>query len=210
MPEIQQLKFVCTSDTHGKHSNLTVPEGDVFIFSGDMTNSGSDQAIMEFNTYLGTLSHKYKIVIDGNHDFGNNAHELLTNAMLLQNNMVEIGHVKIWASSWSYRLSESIRRRNQKKNFDVWESVPNGIDILITHIPPYGIRDLTTSGKNIGSKSLLDAIKRIKPKYHIFGHAHQCYGISKKKIDNSDIIFINSSAINEFSEILNPPKVFTL
>ena len=43
------------------------------------------------------------------------------------------------------------------------------IDILITHGPPYGILDKTSGSENVGCEDLYEAVKRIKPKYHIFG-----------------------------------------
>ena len=46
----------------------TIPEGDVLIHAGDFTRCGHLQEVKEFNTWLGTLPHKHKIVIAGNHE----------------------------------------------------------------------------------------------------------------------------------------------
>jgi hypothetical protein len=38
--EKKSLKIVCISDTHGKHRNLKVPDGDVLVHAGDITSKG--------------------------------------------------------------------------------------------------------------------------------------------------------------------------
>ncbi|KAJ8307239.1 hypothetical protein KUTeg_015323 [Tegillarca granosa] len=67
-----KLRFVCLSDTHSKIERLTdpnfVPPGDVLLHAGDFTKKGTIEEIKEFNDYLGTLPHKHKVVIAGNHD----------------------------------------------------------------------------------------------------------------------------------------------
>merc|ERR1711959_522536 len=65
------LKVVACSDTHGKHRDVTVPEGDVFIHAGDFTEFGKEEDVLDFNEWLGELPHKHKFVINGNHE--NNA-----------------------------------------------------------------------------------------------------------------------------------------
>lgn len=64
------IRFVCLSDTHSRIENTSfyVPPGDVLIHAGDFTMIGLPQAIEAFNTYLGKLPHKVKVVIAGNHD----------------------------------------------------------------------------------------------------------------------------------------------
>jgi 3',5'-cyclic AMP phosphodiesterase CpdA len=66
------VRFVCISDTHEKLEELLpkIPDGDVLIHCGDFTNFGETEQILKFNNELGTLPHKYKIVIAGNHEFG--------------------------------------------------------------------------------------------------------------------------------------------
>ncbi len=205
------MKVVCTSDTHGMHSNLEIPDGDIFIFAGDI--SDREKTLIDFNHFLGGLPHNYKIIIDGNHDMPpEKLSELITNATYLQHGLLEIENIKIWGTSWQYWLVDQINRKKNQKNLQgIWELIPTGIDILITHFPPFGIGDLTRRNKHLGSRDLLTAaISRIKPKYHIFGHIHESYGIFKEKIDDSEITFINSSAVMGFGSELNPPIVFTI
>lgn len=50
------------------------------------------------------------------------------------------------------------------------------MDILITHWPPFGILDQISHKEKGGSKGLLEFVRAIKPKIHIFGHIHEKRG----------------------------------
>jgi hypothetical protein len=55
---------------------------------------------------------------------------------------------------------------------DAWsETVPEDIDILITHTPPKHHLDLPLPD-GFGCEHLLKEVKRVKPKLHVFGHVH--------------------------------------
>ena len=41
--------------------SLEIPDGDVLIHAGDLTNRGILEEVSEFNTFLGTLPHPHKI-----------------------------------------------------------------------------------------------------------------------------------------------------
>ncbi|GLB43247.1 putative calcineurin-like phosphoesterase [Lyophyllum shimeji] len=59
-------RFVCISDTHTR--NFAVPDGDVLLHSGDLTNRGTLPEFKKTMEWLYTLPHKVKIIIAGNHD----------------------------------------------------------------------------------------------------------------------------------------------
>lgn len=63
------MKIVCISDTHNLHRAMLIPDGDVLIHAGDITVAGDAREVADFNTWLGTLPHKHKVVVAGNHDF---------------------------------------------------------------------------------------------------------------------------------------------
>jgi len=62
------VRFVCISDTHGKHRNITMPNGDVLLHAGDITNIGEPEQFEDFIEWLEELPHREKVVIAGNHD----------------------------------------------------------------------------------------------------------------------------------------------
>lgn len=64
-----KIRFVCMSDTHSLLRNdFEVPPGDVYIHAGDFTRCGQKDEVIQFSQWLGTLPHKHKIVIAGNHE----------------------------------------------------------------------------------------------------------------------------------------------
>ena len=67
--------------------------------------------------------------------------------------------------------------------------IPKDKDILITHRPPYGILDKTCYIISVGCEELAKGVKRIKPKYHIFGQKHE----SDRMIEIDDTVFTNAS-----------------
>lgn len=47
-------------------------------------------------------------------------------------------------------------------------------------------------------------VSEIKPKYHLFGHIHDSYGV----VDTGTTVFANSAIVNEDYKIANQPFVF--
>lgn len=206
------MKFVCISDLHNLYNHIEVPHGDVLIIAGDVSNTGKPEELVAFNAWLGTLPHKYKVMIAGNHDlwferFPELARDLIPNVThYLENSGVEIDGIKIWGSPatpqfyyWAFMYDEGGIDR-------VWRRIPDDIDILITHGPPFKILDKTLDGHHAGCKILRAHLKRVKPKYHIFGHIHEGRGVSQ--IDGT--VYLNVSICNRRYEPVNAPICFEL
>ena len=51
-----------------------------------------------------------------------------------------------------------------------------GCDILVTHAPPKGVADVTSSGMSVGSTAVHDAIVRLQPRLALCGHIHDSWG----------------------------------
>jgi Icc-related predicted phosphoesterase len=211
------MKIVCISDTHEQFFALDdMPEGDLLIHSGDFTNIGAPRAIIEFNNWLGEIKHKYKygiVLIAGNHDFlfEKNyyyAKSLITNATYLQDDRIIINNYKIYGSPWQPRFYDwafNVDRGEMIKK--IWNKIPEDTDILITHGPPYEIRDFSIynhgKDKNVGCKDLLEVIntKLKNLKLHVFGHIHHDYGTLQK----NNILYVNASSCNEKYKLINKP-----
>lgn len=58
-------------------------------------------------------------------------------------------------------------------------TIPEGVDIVMTHGPPKYILDRTSDGSSGGCEHLRRAISRVKPKLHCFGHVHTGYGVQR-------------------------------
>ncbi len=206
------MVIVAISDTHGLHESLDIPQGDVLIHAGDLTRHGSLDDVIEFNDFLGTLPHRHKIVIAGNHDLCFENHrkaceDLLANCIYLQDQEIIIDGVKFYGSPWQpwfYDWAFNLERGPEIQAN--WDLIPVNTDVLITHGPPYGIRDLTARGEKTGCHDLLEVVGIIKPGVHIFGHIHEGHGI----ITNGETTFINASSCDHLYQLVNSPLVFEL
>jgi len=207
------VRVVCLSDTHRMHSRVSVPDGDILIHSGDFTSNGSPVDIQSFSEWLGSLPHKYKVVIAGNHDrmfeeAPAKAQALLQNCIYLQDSGIELEGLKIWGSpwqpwfcDWAFNLQRGVPLRT------VWNLIPKETDILVTHGPPMGFGDKTYHGESVGCEELLKAIQvRVKPRVHIFGHIHEGYGV----YGDSTTTYINASNCTVKYKPTNPPIIFDL
>lgn len=132
----------------------------------------------------------------------------LKNCIYLEDSSIEIEGYKIYGSPWSPIFFDwAFNLARGKEILEKWKKIPSDTDILITHGPPYKILDKTASGENVGCVDLLKEVKeRIKPKYHIFGHIHEAYGIQKE----GETTFINASTCTLSYRPNNKPIVFTL
>ena len=226
----KHTRFVCISDTHNKTDTLAVPNGDILIHAGDFTQKGLPREVTKFRDFLARLPHKYKIVIAGNHDVTFDSFKYsetlwtrfkhperykpadvkrsLNNCIYLEDSGVEVLGFKIFGSpwqpefhGWGFNLSRGAPL------LEKWDQIPEGTDILVTHGPPVGQGDLTLGGIRSGCVELLNSVRdRVRPKYHIFGHIHEGYGVST----DGNTIYVNASTCNIQYRAVNPPIVFDL
>lgn len=204
------MKITFISDTHGKHHSpkLQVPESEIIIHAGDFTSMGKLEEVVDFLKWYGELPHTHKVLIGGNHDFLLEKNSFLFQSLLpdnityLENESVEIEGIKIWGSPitpWFYDWAFNRNRGEDIQRY--WKQIPDDIDILVTHGPPYGQGDRTARGERAGCEDLLKKVLQIQPKYHVFGHIHEAYGITQ----NEHTTFINASCLNLSYQMVNAP-----
>ncbi len=209
------MKFVTISDTHNQHDSLTLPKGDVLIHAGDVSMRGNKTEITNFLLWFHHQDFKHKIFIAGNHDwfFETATQEQIDDVVpegitYLNDSGVTIDGINIWGSPitpWFYDWAfNRMRGEDIKKH---WDMIPDGTDIVITHGPVFRALDRTIrDDKNVGCKDLFMRMQEIKPKIHICGHIHECYG----QIEKTGIKFINASVLNHRYDMTNEPVVFEL
>jgi len=56
--------------------------------------------------------------------------------------------------------------------------LPREGDILLTHVPPHGILDKTSSGARVGCRELRAFVEEASYSLHLFGHVHERVGFS--------------------------------
>lgn len=224
-------RLVCLSDTHTYHHDLSVPEGDFLIHSGDFTKTGRAQDIISFVRWFASQPHKHKILVAGNHDLTLDAShyrhtwyrwhkypedegsirdyiEREESIHYLQDSEVTLDGVRIYGSpwqpafgGWGFNLP-----RNSEALKEKWGAVPEGLDVLVTHSPPYGVLDQLDSGESVGCERLLSAVESKHPRVHVFGHIHEGYGTAQ----NEHTFFINASSCDGLYKAVNKPLVYDL
>jgi len=191
------LTIVCISDTHELHREIDVPNGDILIHAGDFTMfSKSAAVIRDFNEWLGELPHRHKIVVPGNHEFfleaDSTKRNLISNADLLIDEAVEIMGLKIWGSPITSLYGGAFGRSSPKDRALLYATIPDDVNILVTHGPPYGVLDRSPGGlHHAGCPELREAVARLKPKLHLFGHIHGAHGIENM----GDTLFVNAALL---------------
>ena len=101
--------------------------------------------------------------------------------------------------SWGFQHNDTILDQ-------VWSAIPDDIDVLLTHTPPYNVLDNSPFGHK-GSKSLYDHVKsRVKPALHVFGHIHNAHGY---KVDD-DTIFVNATVVDGKRNVKYEPIIIEI
>lgn len=214
------MRLVCFSDTHKLHEAITIPDGDVLIFAGDMCGSGSLKSIKRFNDWLASFPHVHKIIVAGNHDttldgsLAKLSRDALTSCTYLQDTYVEIDGKIFYGSPWQpIFMSWAFNLMRGKQLERKWSFIHEDTDVLITHCPPYNTMDLVDNeysaenGEHVGCMDLATRIKMLKKlKVHIFGHIHCGYG----EVYKDGVHYINASVCNEDYEPVNPPIVIDI
>lgn len=218
------VRILFISDTHTMHEGLVnkfrLPPADIIVHAGDITGHGSEKAIRKFLKWYGKLDYKYKIFIAGNHDWmfernGMRARGLVkeyenkycvegSRIIYLEDTGVDLMGLKFWGTPVTHPFCDWAFNRPEEKLAQHYAAIPDDIDVLITHNPPYMIKDYSHSGseEHCGSPSLYQEVtNRIKPMIHVFGHIHEGYGIS----NIGETTFINASNLDGGYQLVNEP-----
>jgi len=202
----------CISDLHGFFPELE--GGDLLIVAGDLTFRDSYSEYLEVLTWLEKQDYKKKIYIAGNHDNCLQNPDFLNawsfnSITYLCDNGTEYEGLRIWGSPWSGTFErmnpkcKAFTYDDEKEMENKFSLIPNDVDILVTHTPPFTIFDSTADQRQVGSIALFaHLITRLKPKLHVFGHIHEAYG-QQKYWDRT--IFVNASHVNEKYQPVNKP-----
>ncbi len=225
----------CVSDLHGFYPKLE--GGDLLIIAGDMTPADTVPQWNDFYTWLRDQNYRKKIYVAGNHD------NLLQSAISFEDPQnrwmkecsefqieiddpvylcdsgTEFEGLKIWGSPWTKTfpgmnpVCKAFTVDMYQSLKDKWDLIPDDVDVLITHSPPYGIldsiaRDFDARAGDVDLRYALES--RIKPKLHIFGHIHENGG---KQIvfkrpgygTENNTICVNASYVNERYQPVNKP-----
>lgn len=174
------MRITCIADLHGHLPNLI--GGDLLIVAGDLTARDTEKQVDEFGKWLAKQKYDLKVFIGGNHDGflqKNFVPVECIDIVYLCDSGTEFEGLKIWGSPWTPEFYDwHFMKKRGPELKAVWDKIPDDVDILVTHGPPYGILDkVVLSGrgdefKHAGCEELLKRLENIKPKLHVFGHIH--------------------------------------
>lgn len=177
------LSLLVISDIHGSYRSLnrinaTIynQEPDGVIICGDITNFGDrDEAIdilkkIDTDTLLGVI---------GNCD-----------PIEVQNSFDDIGGTNLDMSTHEidgFIFAGLSGSNYSKERLSRFEKIAHRADIFVFHAPPYGFLDITSKGKHIGERGLLEIISNSSPRLILNGHVHESRGIIK----DEGIVYVN-------------------
>ena len=202
-PVTNPVAVVCVSDTHNSQPKL--PDGDVLIHAGDLTQSGSLQELQAAVGWLRAQPHPVKIVVAGNHDrlldpscddqsrTGSAAAERAAidwgDVIYLENAATTVTcangrQLRVYGSPRSPRFGNWAFQYTRGE--DVWaETIPRDTDVLVTHGPPRAHLDLL----RLGCEHLLRELWRVRPRLHVFGHVHEGAGTEWLRFDELQVAY---------------------
>lgn len=200
----------CISDLHGFYPSLQ--GGDLLIIAGDLTARDTYNEYGLFNEWLCDLDYQKKIIIAGNHDGYLQAKKAqkkyFCDGSYLEDSFEEYEGLKIWGSPWTPTFYNWYFMKNRGPPIkEKWDLIPEDIDILVTHGPPFGILDRVRNRRgdytdHVGCSDLLIKCGYLKNlKLHVFGHIHEGYG--HKQINGCHLV--NASHVNEVYDPINKP-----
>lgn len=209
------MRIIAVSDLHGQFPPL--PEGDILVIGGDVCpdyqilgdfRQGAHQQgrwlDTTFRAWLESLNFKAIIGICGNHDFVFERPSLVPDLpwTYLQDSEVEVEGKKFWGTPWVPRLRSWAFYGNERALQLRAEMIPENIDVLISHGPPYGALD-RVGEQLVGDTNLNEIIKRVKPEVLFCGHIHEGYG--HETIGSTEAY--NVSVVDEFYDLVHPATV---
>ena len=177
------MKLLVFSDLHNDfHTAAKLVElsnaVDVVVGAGDfcVARQGLDEIIAVLSAIT-----KPTVVVPGNSE---SDEELLQacrswkSARVLHGRRVTIAEISFYGigggipitpfGAWSYDFSED-------EAYDLLRDCPTG-GVLASHSPPWGVLDVSSNGRNIGSQAVRKTILTKKPNLVVCGHIHGSAG----------------------------------
>lgn len=216
-------RFVLMSDTHAKHRSIRLPRGNVLIHAGDATKAGEPGTIRDLNLFFHEAKEKFEdvIFVAGNHDITLHTDFYVNNWMKfsrrnkgrkpwneeeIQGSLTSCTYLRdsscqttklgleVYGSPWSptYGCWAFGKERGDAIR-QLWQSIPESTDVLVTHGPPLGRGDLTFHSGRTGCLDLLQEVQnRVKPRLHVFGHIHEGHGYTF----DGHTLYVNAACVD--------------
>ncbi|MEX2168671.1 MAG: metallophosphoesterase [Pirellulales bacterium] len=229
------MRIAAISDQHGflpdiPQCDLLIIAGDVCPdgfgrhVAAETPRLQQDWFNREVRPWLAQSPATHKVLTWGNHDWCGEACDFsgdappaaLTTALQIvvdQATTVSVGDqsIRLWLSPWSNQFGYWSFMRHPEALAAVYAAIPEGIDVVVSHQPAFGYGDAVPhyrTGEPMpqGSRELLAAIDRVKPRILICGHIHEGHG---QFVHNGTRIF-NASVVDENYQLVHPATLFNV
>lgn len=214
------MKITAISDQHGAlpeidPCDLLIIAGDILPVYGHEPHKQRNWFRNVYKPWLEGIEAEKIIGIAGNHDFIFESESWVPRAPdipweYLCDQGAEYEGLKIWGSPWIPMLKGWAFYKDDSERREAWKLIPDDIDILITHGPPYEIRDLSVMSNVHSGCPLLQSeiLYRIEPRIHVFGHIHEGHGI--ERLEGVKTEFANVAILNEKYQRVHEPTTLVL
>lgn len=213
-------KLIIIGCTHSYHNRIKVPDGDIFIHTGDFSAHGQVIDTVAFLSWFARQPHAHKVLVAGNHDWLAEKDPALFRSLLdpsityLEDSGATVGGLRFWGSPYQPRFLDWAFNCDRGASIRAhWDLIPPDLDVLVTHGPPtLGMLDFTPHGNvHVGDQDLYDAIVRAQPKLFACSHIHQGHGHAAIEHANGRTTeCYNASICTEAYKPTNAPWVIDL
>ena len=213
------MRVVCLADTHARHLDVTVPEGDLLAFAGDACEDGTLEELRAFGRWLAALPHPHKVVIAGNNDRPFEGDEAAlaraiiedAGALYLEETGAEVGGLRVYGHPWTPWPNQKAFSlpRGSAVLAEKHAAIPPGLDLLLVHGPPHGLLDKTEEGRRTGCELLaerLAALDGAAPRAVVYGHIHEGHGVTRR----GGTLYVNAAVCDAQEQPAHAPVVLDL
>jgi Icc-related predicted phosphoesterase len=227
------MRIAAVSDLHGQFP--VIPPCDLLIVAGDVCPDAFERRFSwdapelqkawfdrEFRPWLAAAPATHKVLTWGNHDIcGERCNFDADDPGIADSRTLQIvntrttsipngaGSLTLFCSPWCNPCGMWSFWRRRPELAKIYDTIPAGIDVLVSHQPPHGYCDGanewgTTRVTPAGSRELLQAIDRVKPKVVICGHIHEAHGSAERggtRIFNVSVVDDQYRLVNQVTII---------
>lgn len=222
------MKICAFSDTHGQHRLLNILPSDILCIAGDispLTIQGRKSEMLkwlkeDFLPWCEELPVNKIFITFGNHELALSHSEKEVFDLVDQNSKVtfllndgtEYKGFKIWGSPLSNKFGNWAYMKSEEEQIEIFKTMPDNVDILIVHGPPYGACDICLQHpygnfNHLGNSALTLVMREKAPKITLCGHLHT--GKDCEKLEEKFLVY-NVSVLNEQYKIFREPKYIEL
>lgn len=216
------MKIVAIADLHGDLS-IKIPKCDLLLIAGDICPTYDHDSLFQklwldsqFREWLEKQPADEIAGVAGNHDFYFEHYlgeEINLPWHYLMDKEETIKGLRVYGTPWQPAFCDWAFNKLESELMELYNKIPVGIDILITHGPPLCHGDTVTQFNrydHLGSKSLLRRIETVTPRLNVFGHIHTGDHRRTTRTDEESgklTTFINVSVKDEHYKTVYEPTV---